>query len=104
MKKIIRQFFSFLKKWFWIHPISKQEPLKATDVQNNYTCIKYKGQLINLKISQVAAFVAMSRFDKRAMAKRFEILQKKGKIRFEKIKGKIICIKNKDYEGKADTK
>ena len=102
MMKIIRQFFSFLKKWFWTKPTDKPDPIKATQVLHNYTCIKYKGQWVNLKIEEVAMFNALARSDKRAMARRFEVLQGKGKIAFKKIDGKMICLKNKDYEQRAE--
>ena len=96
MRKIIRLIFSFLVKWFWDKPTQIEKP-KAVDVEKNYKCIKYKGIWINLRLNEIAQFNALSRKDKRAMAKRFEILEKKGKIKFVEINGKAICVKNKDY-------
>jgi hypothetical protein len=101
MKKIIRQILAYLKKVLWSTPTDKD---KATDVIQNYTCINYKGQWVNLHKNQVAAFNALSRYDKRAMAKRFEVLVRKGKLKFVEINGVMTCVKNKDYERKADTR
>ena len=102
--KTVRQFFLWLKKWFWDKPTSKPEPLKATDVLNNYICIKYHDQWINLRKSELVAWNKMSRKDRRAMAQRFRIMEKKGKIMFVEIKGKMTCIKNKDYESKSTSR
>ncbi|RLD59835.1 MAG: hypothetical protein DRI97_00100 [Bacteroidetes bacterium] len=103
MKQIIRQIVSFLKNLFWTTPTDEPEPFKATEVKHLYTCIKYKGQWVNLRNHEVAAFEAMARSDKRAMARRFEVMVRKGKLKFVEIEGKMTCVKNKDYEGKADT-
>jgi hypothetical protein len=46
----------------------------------------------------------MSRKDRRAMAQRFAVLEKKGKIKFVEIEGQMTCVKNKDYANKADTR
>jgi hypothetical protein len=102
--RIIRQIISFLKNWFWTKPVEKPEPFKATEVKHLYTCIDYKGQWVNIKKTEVDMFNAMARTDKRAMARRFAVLQKKGHVRFEEIGGQMMCIKNKDYESKADTR
>lgn len=98
---------SYLKKairaiWYWLlrRPISKPEPMKATEVVDQYIVIDYHGQLINLRKSEVVAFNAMSRKDKRAMANRFKIMQKKGQIIFQQINGKPVAIRNLDYENR----
>ncbi len=93
--KLIRQIVSFLKKLFWTIPTDEPEPLKATEVKHLYTCIKYRNRWVNLRNHEVAAFEAMARSDKRAMALRFEVLAKKGKVKFIKIDGKMTCIKIK---------
>jgi len=93
--KLIRQLISFLRKLLW-------HKLKAVDVLDRWYCIQYKRQWVSLRKSELVAWSRMSRKDKRAMAKRFEILQKKGHIKFVEIKGKMICIKSKDYESKSD--
>lgn len=36
------------------------------------------------------------------MAQRFKIMEKKGQIKFVEINGQMTCIKNKDYDSKAD--
>ncbi len=97
MKKIIRQIISFLIGIFWTRPTDEPEPFKATEVSHLYTCIRYKGQWVNLKNEEIPLFEAMARFDKRAMAQRFAILVKKGKVKFIEIDGKMTCIKNKNY-------
>lgn len=99
LKKILK----WIKHWLWVKPTSKPEPLKAVDVVNHYTVITYKGQRINLRKSEVAAFNALSRKDKRAMAKRFEVMQKKGQIKFQEINGTIVAIRNKDYESRTSS-
>jgi hypothetical protein len=100
--KVIRLIIAWLIKWFWIKPISKPEPLKATDVINQWICVKYHDQWINIRKSEMNAWNLLGRKDRRAMAQRFNILEKKGHIRFMEINGKMTCVKNKDYEGKAD--
>jgi len=95
--KLIRQIISFLIGLFWTRPTEEPEPFKATEVKHLYTCIKYKGQWVNLKNEEIPLFEAMARSDKRAMARRFATLVKKGKLKFIKIEGKMTCIKNKDY-------
>jgi hypothetical protein len=93
------KFTTWLKKIFWIRPTDLP---KATEVESEYVVLDYKGHLVNLKKTEVIAFNAMSRKDKRAMALRFDKLVKDGKIRFETINGKLIAIKNKDYEAKSN--
>lgn len=100
--KIVRQFFLWLKKWFWTEPTT-EKPIKATQVLHNYVCVKYKDQWINLRKSEVQAWNRMSRRDRRAMAQRFAVLEKKGKITFVEINGKMTCIKNRDYENRSNT-
>jgi len=102
MKQIIRQLLSFLKRIFWTTPTDKPEPFKATEVSHIYTCIKYKGQWVNLRKTEVKAFEAMARSDKRAMARKFATMVKKRQVKFVEIKGVMTCIKNKDYGSKAD--
>lgn len=100
--KIVRQFIKWIKKWFWSKPTEKDKPFKATDVQQQYVCIKYHDQWINMRRSEIGAWNRMSRKDRRGMAHRFATLEKKGKITFVEINGKMICVKNKDYAARAD--
>ena len=103
--KIIRHILHWLKKWFWTKPTAKPEEPKATEVIQNYICVKYHDQWINLrKGAEVNAWNRMSRKDRRAMAQRFAVLEKKGKIKFVEIEGQMTCVKNKDYANKADTR
>lgn len=98
---------SYLKKairaiWYWLlrrEPVP--EPVKATAVIDEYITIDYRGQLISLRKSELAAFNALSRKDKRAMAKRFEVMQKKKQIIFQQIGDKIVAIRNRDYENRG---
>lgn len=96
--KLIRQILDFLKKLFWTVPTEEPEPFKATEVIHLYTCIKYKGQWVNLKTEEIPLFEAMARSDKRAMAQRFAVLVKKRKVKFMEIEGKMTCVKNRNYE------
>lgn len=102
IRKTVRHILAFLKKWFWTEPTSKDKPLKATDVIGKYICFKYKGQWINLRKSELTAFNRMGRKDKRAMGLRFKSMQKKGQIMFREINGKMVCLKNKDYEAQLN--
>lgn len=105
LKQIVRQFSAFLRKWFWSKPTARPEPFKATEVLHLYTCVKYKGQWINLRKKELKAFDAMARSDKRAMALRFKQQVKKGHLKFVDIDGQMTCIKtNNSYERKADSR
>lgn len=99
---------TYLKKairaiWYWLlrRPISKPEPVKATEVIDEYITIDYHGQLISLRKSELGAFNALPRKDKRKMAKRFETMQKKGQIIFQQIGNKVVAIRNKDYANRG---
>lgn len=98
--EVIRQILLWIKKWFWDKPTSKDPRIKATQVLHNYVCIKYHGQWINLLKSELIMWNGLSRRDRRAMALRFRIQEKKGWIKFVEINGKMTCIKNKDYENR----
>lgn len=91
--KLVRQLLAFFKKWFWTNAVQATPAKKAEDVINQYTVITYKGQKINLKLHEVKMFNAMPRSDKRAMANASATQQKKGNIKFQKISGKLTCIK-----------
>jgi hypothetical protein len=105
MKSILKK----IKYFFWDKPVSappKEAPIrvKGEQVFDDYMVFEYKKQQINLRKSELPMWNALSREDKRAMAKRFEVMEKKGQIRFELINGKRICLKNKNYENKAHSK
>lgn len=101
--KIVRQILQWLYKWFWLEPTAKDKPLKATEVlKSHWICVKYHDQWINLRKSEVPLWNKLSRKDRRAMAQRFKIMEKKGQIKFVEINGQMTCIKNKDYDSKAD--
>lgn len=71
--------------------------LKATEVIDEWCVIKYHDQNICLRKREINWWNRLNRKDRRAMALRFKIQEKKGIIRFENINGKLVCIKNKDY-------
>lgn len=100
--KVIRQFLAWVKKWLWTKPVSKPAPPTAVEALPYYICVKYHDQWVNLRKSEVPLWNQMSRKDRRGMAQRFASLEKKGYIRFDEINGKMTCIKNKNYERKAD--
>jgi hypothetical protein len=102
--QIFRQILKWFKKWFWTEPTAKDKPIKATQVLQNWVCVKYRDQWINLRKSEVDMWNHLSRKDRRAMAQRFAVLEKKKKIKFVKINGQMTCVKNKDYEHKADSR
>lgn len=97
-KVMIKKIIDWLVYWLWIRPISRPKPPKATEVTDQYVCIDYKGQWVNMKKTELPAWNKMGRKDKRGMARRFTIMEKKGQVKFTEINGKVICIKNKDYE------
>jgi predicted HD phosphohydrolase len=102
MVTFLKKIWQRIRYWFWIKPVSRPEPLKATDVINQYVVIEYKGQKINLRKTELLMFENLSRQQKRAMARKFEIMEKKGQIRFEEINGKLTAIRNKNYEEQAN--
>jgi hypothetical protein len=90
--------------WLWTKPVQKPEKspplrIKAVELAHAYMVVQYHGQRVNMLKTEYPLWKAMGRIDKRAMAKRMEIAEKKGLIRFEEVDGNLICIKNKKYEG-----
>lgn len=100
LKKILR----WLRYWLWKHPVSKPEPLTAKEVVDHWTVVNYHGQKINLHKHEVPMFNALSRKDKRAMALRFKVMEQKGEIKFVEINGKVTCVRNIDYNRRAEKK
>jgi hypothetical protein len=98
--ELIKKFLKRLRYPFWIKPAV--EPLKATDDVQNWIVLTYHGQKVNMRITELPLWDAMNRKDKRAMASRFEIMEKKGMVKFQKINGKMVCIRNKDYEARVE--
>ena len=82
----------------------KPTPLKGDKVFNEYLVVEYHNQKISLHKSQVPIWNAMSRKEKRIMADKFKKQIDNGKIRFELINNKWICLKNRDYEAKSNNK
>lgn len=99
--KLLKKLWKIIRYWLWKKPVEEKSEPKLTDALKDYRVVIYKNQKINLHKNQLVLFNALSRFDKRAMADRFRILEKKGHIRYEEINGQWICIKNKDYQAKV---
>jgi hypothetical protein len=95
--KALEKILSYLRHHFWTGPTTRPLEPKATDVSEYYTVVTYRGQMINLHNSELPVWSHMSRYDKRGMARKFEKLEKEGKICFVEMDGKMICVKNKDY-------
>jgi len=103
----IRLFALWIKHWLWEVPTSKppkEKPIrvKATEVAKEYMVVQYHGQRINLHKNEYPIWKRLGRKDKRAMAAKFTKQEKGGLIKFMEIEGKLICVKNKDYQAKAD--
>ena len=106
-EEIIRFFervMRWLRYWMWKRPISKPEPLTAKEVVKNWTIVVVKGQRIALHSHEVPMFNAMSRKDKRQMALRVKAQEERGEIKFMEIDGKMTCIRNLDYDRRAEKK
>lgn len=111
---MIKQIVSaIIKFWKWIHPHSKEipviklipdrpVPVKGARVFSEYLVVEYCGQKISLHKTQVPIWNKMPRKDKRIMADKFKKQIQNGKIRFELINGKWLCLKNKDYNPKIN--
>jgi len=104
---MIKKIIQWIKKWFWTKPTSpppKEKPIKVMGEQvfKEWFVIEYHGQKINLHRNEIPLWNKLNRKDRRAMARKTEIQEKKGLIRFEKIDGRWICLKNKDYGAKTN--
>ena len=91
-KRAWRWFLGWLSLIFWKRPTDR--PL-AKEVIHQFVCIKYHGQWINLNktLNEHLRFNSLSRFDKRAMAIRFKILESKGMLKFQEVEGVMTCVK-----------
>ena len=98
----IKKFGGWLKYLLYTMPIGDPKTIHASDVVDGYTIVVYHGAKINLRLSELPKFAAMSRSDKRQMADKFKAMEKKGKIKYVEINGKLVCVKNIDYEARAD--
>ena len=94
---MIKRFLRWLKYVFYTLPIGDPKTIHASDVVNGYTIVVYDGAKINLRVTELPLFAAMSRADKRKMANKFKSMERKGLIRYEEINGKLTCVKNKNY-------
>lgn len=97
MKGLFLKVWQLIKKFFWEKPTAEVK-IKATQVAHNYVVITYHGQRINLHKSELSLWNGLSRKDRRAMANKFQKLEKSGKIKFVKIDDREVCVYNRDYE------
>lgn len=102
--EIFRQIGRWFRYWFWKKPVSKPDPPKATQVIDQWLVVNYNGQRINLHKNEIKMFNAMPRKEKRAMARKFAGMEKRGDIKFIKINGKVTCVYNRDYDKRAEKK
>jgi hypothetical protein len=100
----LKRLWGWLEYWFWKKPISKPTPLTAKEVIQNWTIVECKGQRIALHHHEIPMWNAMSRKNKRAMALRVKAQEEKGEIRFIEIDGRVTCIRNLDYDRRAEKK
>ena len=102
--KILKQILRWLKYWFWKRPVSKPEPLTAKEVIQNWTIVECHGQRIALHQHELPMWNAMSRKDKRKMALRVKAQEERGEIKFVEIDGKVTCVRNLNYDRRAEKK
>ena len=102
---IIKKIISWIKVRSNLEkPLTPPPQPKAVDVVDQYIVTKYHNQNICLRKTEIQAWNRMDRKNRRAMARKFEMMEKRGEIRFEKINGRMVAIKNKDYEAMANTR
>lgn len=106
MEKII-QFLKFIKHWLYNVPTAKPpklEPIrvKATEVAKEWMIITYHGQKIPMHENEYPLWKQLSRKDKRAMKDKTAKQEREGLIRFEEIEGKVVCIRNINYDARAE--
>ena len=102
IKQPIRKLLKKAKYLLYDLPIGDPKTIHASDVVDEWVIVVYHHQKINLRKSELPKFAAMSRADKRAMADAFRTREKKGLIKFIEIKGKVVCVSNKDYNALAE--
>jgi len=105
--EVLKMFGKWIKHWLWDVPtakLPKEEPakVKATEVAKEWMVVQYHGQRIPLHINEYPIWKSLSRYDKRAMAKKCEQQEKSGLIRFEEVEGKMICVRNLDYQKRVE--
>lgn len=103
----VRSFLKWVKHWLWEHPVSKPTPeapikVKASEVSKEFMVVTYHGQRINMHINEYPLWKMSSRKDKRIMKDRFEKYEKEGTIKFMEIEGHLVCVKNLNYERRAE--
>ena len=101
--KALKNIGIWIKFYLWDVPTSKPEKekldkVKGEQVFKEYMVVQYHSQKINLRKLEYPFWKALPRKEKRTMALKMGKMEKEGKIRFEMIENKWICIKNIDYE------
>ena len=99
INKIIKKILWWIK---FLFGKAETTPIKAKDVVNNWIVIKYHDQNICIRKSEIVMWNKLGRNDRRAMAQRFKVMEKKKQIRFQEIEGKTVAIWNKDYQERAE--
>ena len=110
MKQIIqaiKKFFKWVVFLLWYKPTSEPSPeeqykLKASEVSKEYMVLIYHGQRINMLRTAYPIWVRSSRKDKRATMQKFRKQEIEGLIKFVEVGGHLICIRNLDYEARAE--
>lgn len=86
-------------------PLPEPEVPMLTDVANEYEVITWQGQRINLhKTLEKPRFDKMNRDQKRTVKENWKRMERKGKVKFIEVNGRLICILNRDYDSRADRK
>lgn len=105
--QVITKLLKWIKFWLWDKPTSKppkEKPfiLKATEVAKEYMVVTYHGQRISMLKISYPAWKLSSRKDKRITRDRFEKQEKQGLIKFVEVEGNVICVRNLDYDKRAE--
>lgn len=104
---MIRKYW--VKLWNWFagffikkKPVLPRHQTPATDVLDEYVTFNYHGQLITLTHPQKLFWDRhATRKEKHGTAQKIAKQISKGELIIQKINGKKVLIKNKDYDAKA---
>jgi len=110
MKQIIqaiKRFWKWVVFLLWYKPTSEPSPeeqykLRASEVAKEYLVLTYHGQRINMLRTAYPIWVRSSRKDKRATMQKFRKQETDGLIKFVEVEGHLICVRNLDYEKRAE--
>ncbi len=107
MITLLKKIGAWFKYWFWTRPtakLPKEKPIqpKATEVVDEWMVVTYHGQRIPLHKREYQMWKNLSREDKRAMKNKIAKQEREGLIRFEEVDGKVLCVRNLDFQRRAD--